>query len=166
MSESDMCIVYFFFFFSSECFRLVHPWKIYFVMTSISLRDESNRPVRQVIKSTKYVAFYFSFSVECKSQVNAQLAEAIETGDVAKVRTCVMIQQMNSHKAKWTQETERAALFANPDSEEVRYTAGYVAYGANEDTHYRWFCLIRLCRCRRNTRYIFRGFLDIEMVTL
>lgn len=50
--------------------------------------------------------------------VNAQLAEAVETGDVGKVRTCVMIQQMDSHKAKWTQETERAALFANPDSEE------------------------------------------------
>lgn len=54
-------------------------------------------------------------------QVDAQLAEAVETGDVGKVRTCVMMQQMDSHKAKWTQETERAALFANPDSEEVPY---------------------------------------------
>ncbi|CBJ32761.1 conserved unknown protein [Ectocarpus siliculosus] len=50
--------------------------------------------------------------------VNAELAEAVETGDVGKVRTCLMMQQMNSHKAKWTRETERAALFANPDSEE------------------------------------------------
>ncbi|CAN0511931.1 unnamed protein product, partial [Ectocarpus sp. 12 AP-2014] len=45
--------------------------------------------------------------------VNAELAEAVETGDVGKVRTCLMMQQMNSHKAKWTRETERAALFAN-----------------------------------------------------
>ena len=52
-------------------------------------------------------------------QVNSELAEAVETGDVGKVRTCVMMQQMSSHKAKWTQETERAAMFANPDSEEV-----------------------------------------------
>lgn len=43
----------------------------------------------------------------------------METGDVGKVRTCIMMQQLNSHKAKWTKETERAALFANPDSEEV-----------------------------------------------
>lgn len=50
--------------------------------------------------------------------VNSELAEAVETGDVGKVRTCVMMQQMSSHKAKWTQETERAAMFANPDSEE------------------------------------------------
>ncbi|CAN0239296.1 unnamed protein product, partial [Ectocarpus fasciculatus] len=50
--------------------------------------------------------------------VNGGLAEAVETGDVGKVRTCLMMQQMNSHKAKWTMETERAALFANPDSEE------------------------------------------------
>jgi len=52
-------------------------------------------------------------------QVNGELAEAVETGDVGKVRTCIMMQQLNSHKAKWTKETERAALFANPDSEEV-----------------------------------------------
>lgn len=52
-------------------------------------------------------------------QMNGGLAEAVETGDVGKVRTCLMMQQMNSHKAKWTMETERAALFANPDSEEV-----------------------------------------------
>eukprot|EP00903_Cladosiphon_okamuranus_P012312 g11544.t1 len=50
--------------------------------------------------------------------VNGELAEAVETGDVGKVRTCLMMQQMNSHKVKWTRETERAALFANPDSEE------------------------------------------------
>eukprot|EP00904_Undaria_pinnatifida_P000266 jgi/Undpi1/1023/HiC_scaffold_10.g04487.m1 len=50
--------------------------------------------------------------------VDSELAEAVETGDVGKVRTCVMMQQMRSHKVKWTQETERAALFANPDSEE------------------------------------------------
>lgn len=52
-------------------------------------------------------------------QVNGELAEAVETGDVGKVRTCIMMQQLNRHKAKWTKETERAALFANPDSEEV-----------------------------------------------
>ena len=51
--------------------------------------------------------------------MNGELAEAVETGDVGKVRTCLMMQQMNSHKVKWTRETERAALFANPDSEEV-----------------------------------------------
>lgn len=51
--------------------------------------------------------------------MNPDLAEAVETGDVGKVRTCLMMQQMNSHKVKWTRETERAALFANPDSEEV-----------------------------------------------
>eukprot|EP00752_Nemacystus_decipiens_P007191 g6440.t1 len=50
--------------------------------------------------------------------VNGELAEAVETGDVGKVRTCLMMQQMNSHKVKWTREMERAALFANPDSEE------------------------------------------------
>lgn len=53
-------------------------------------------------------------------QVNGELAEAVETGDAGKVRTCLMMQQMTSHKVKWTRETERAALFANPDSEEVR----------------------------------------------
>ncbi|CAN0098595.1 unnamed protein product, partial [Hapterophycus canaliculatus] len=50
--------------------------------------------------------------------VNGELAEAVETGDVGKVRTCLMMQQLNSHKVKWTLETERATLFANPDSEE------------------------------------------------
>lgn len=53
-------------------------------------------------------------------QVNGELAEAVETGDLGKVRTCLMMQQLNSHKVKWTRETERATLFANPDSEEVR----------------------------------------------
>lgn len=57
--------------------------------------------------------------VAATPQVNGELAEAVETGDVGKVRTCVMMQQMNSHKVKWTRDTERAALFANPDSEEV-----------------------------------------------
>lgn len=57
--------------------------------------------------------------MDASKQVNSELAEAVETGDVGKVRTCVMMQQMSSHKAKWTQETERAAMFANPDSEEV-----------------------------------------------
>ena len=52
--------------------------------------------------------------------MNSELAEALETRDVVKVRTCIMMQQMNRHKAVWTQETERAALFANPDSEEVQ----------------------------------------------
>lgn len=52
-------------------------------------------------------------------QENTELAVALETGDVGKVRTCVMMQQMNSHKVKWTKDTEKAALFANPDSAEV-----------------------------------------------
>lgn len=56
-------------------------------------------------------------------QENNDLAVAIETGDVSKIRTCIMMQQMNSHKVKWTKETEKAALFANPDSAEVRTRA-------------------------------------------
>ncbi|CAN0045789.1 unnamed protein product [Choristocarpus tenellus] len=52
--------------------------------------------------------------------VNSELAEAVESSDISKVRLCIMKQQMNSHKAKWDQQQERTALFANPDSEEVR----------------------------------------------
>lgn len=63
------------------------------------------------------------------------LAQAVETGEVVKVRTCVMMKQMSSHKAKWTEQKERAALLANLDSEEVGLTTGRRRKNWADPTH-------------------------------
>lgn len=69
-------------------------------------------------------------------KVDAKLAEAVETGNVGKVRTCIMMQQMDNHKAKWTEQREREVLFANPDSEEVRSATDSDIEAAGNETSY------------------------------
>lgn len=49
---------------------------------------------------------------------NPKLAEAVETKDEGKIRTCVMIQQMENHKARWENQQVMAKLDSDPDSEE------------------------------------------------
>jgi hypothetical protein len=45
---------------------------------------------------------------------------AIETGDAAKVRMVVLMQQMSGHKAKWESDQVMAKLESDPDSEEAQ----------------------------------------------
>jgi hypothetical protein len=45
---------------------------------------------------------------------------AIETGDAAKVRMVVLMQQMSGHKAKWESDQVMAKLESDPDSLEAQ----------------------------------------------
>ncbi|CAM9594194.1 unnamed protein product [Phaeothamnion confervicola] len=50
--------------------------------------------------------------------VDADLAAAVESRDVGKLRTAIMMQQMQVHKRQWERETERARLEADPSNPE------------------------------------------------